>query len=99
MAISETSTPLTTLELGALIQAAGATPCAVAIALDRQEKASEGGQDSPLSAVQQVRQQWQLDVVAVATLSDLLQYLQRNATAGLAPHLPRVQAYRDRYGV
>jgi len=83
----------------AMITAAGATPCAVAIALDRQEKASEGGLDCPLSAVQQVRQHLHLEVAAIATLSDLLQYLQRNATAELAPHLPRVQAYRDRYGV
>ncbi len=82
-----------------LITAAGATPCAVAIALDRQEKATEGGQDSPLSAVQQVRQQLQLDVASIATLTDLLQYLQHTGTQELAQHLPRVQAYRERYGV
>jgi orotate phosphoribosyltransferase len=82
-----------------LITAAGATPCAVAIALDRQEKATEGGQDSALSAVQQVRQQLKLDVASIATLTDLLQYLQHTGTPELAPHLPRVQAYRERYGV
>ena len=83
----------------AMITAAGATPCAVAIALDRQERATEGGQDSPLSAVQQVRTQLKLDVASIATLSDLLQYLQHTGMAGQAQHLPRVQAYRDRYGV
>ncbi len=83
----------------AMITAAGATPCAVVIALDRQEKASDGGQDSPLSAVQQVREQLKLDVASIATLADLLQYLQSTGTAELAQHLPRVQAYRDRYGV
>src|SRR5688572_22098476 len=36
----------------AMITAAGATPAAVAIALDRQEKATEGGNDAPWSAVQ-----------------------------------------------
>ena len=82
-----------------MIAAAGATPCGVAIALDRQEKASEGGADSPWSAVQVVRDQLKLDVAAIATLQDLLQYLQTTGTAELAQHLPRVAAYRDRYGV
>ena len=83
----------------AMISAAGATPCGVAIALDRQEKGSEGGADSPLSAVQVVRDQLKLDVAAIATLHDLLQYLQSTGAAELAQHLPRVAAYRDRYGV
>jgi len=83
----------------AMIQAAGAVPCAVAIALDRQEKASEGGQDTPWSAVQYVREQLKLDVASIATLADLLQYLQLSGAAELAQHLPRVQAYRDTYGV
>ena len=82
-----------------LIRAAGATPCAVVIALDRQEKAAEGGQDSAWSAVQEVRDQLKLDVASIATLADLLQYLQASDTAALAQHLPLVQAYRDRYGV
>ena len=82
-----------------VIRAAGATPCAVAIALDRQERASEGGVDSPWSAVQFVREQLQLDVASIATLADLLQYLQSTGAAELAQHLPRVQVYRDTYGV
>jgi orotate phosphoribosyltransferase len=83
----------------AMISAAGATPCGVAIALDRQEKASEGGTDMAWSAVQYVRDQLKLDVAAIATLQDLLQYLQSCGAAELAQHLPRVAAYRDRYGV
>lgn len=88
----------------ALIQAAGATPHAVVIALDRQEMATEkqpGGStlDLPYSAVQYVRQQLGLQVCAIAELSDLLAYLA--ASTGDAPHghLAAVQAYRDRYGV
>jgi orotate phosphoribosyltransferase len=83
----------------ALIQSAGATPCGVAIALDRQEKASEGGEDRPWSAVQDVRRQFGLDVVAVATLADLLDYLRGHAPEALREHAPRVQAYRDHHGV
>lgn len=59
----------------ALIQAAGATPHAVAIALDRQEKATENGKDVDHSAVQYVRNQLGLQVCATATLSDLLSFL------------------------
>jgi len=50
-----------------MIRAAGATPCGVTIALDRQEKATQDGVDSPLSAVQQVEQQYGLPVISVAT--------------------------------
>ena len=84
----------------ALIQAAGATPHAVAIALDRQEKATENGQDVPHSAVQYVRQQLGLQVCAIATLADLLAYLSNQDAQGpLATHYARVAAYRQRYGV
>ncbi len=80
-----------------MIEAAGATPCAVAIALDRQEKATEGGVDSAQSAVQQVQQRYGLPVVAVAGLADLLAYLAD--APELAAHRPAVLAYRERYGV
>src|SRR5574343_286712 len=60
----------------AIIQAAGATPHAVAIALDRQEMAPENGQAVPHSAVQYVRNQLGLHVCAIATLTDLLRYLE-----------------------
>jgi len=82
-----------------MIRAAGATPCAVAIALDRQEKATEGGADAEWSAVQFVERQLQLKVCAIATLADLLQYLETNRDAALGEHLARVTAYRERYGV
>ena len=89
----------------ALIKAAGATPHAVAIALDRQEMATEvkpdgTTQDVPYSAVQYVREQVGLKVCAIASLDDLLAYLQANGGSGeMANHLPKVRAYRDRYGV
>ena len=88
----------------ALIQAAGATPHAVVIALDRQEMATEvqadgGVQDVPYSAVQYVREQLGLQVCAIATLDDLVGYLQGQTTPGMAEHLAQVRAYRKRYGV
>jgi orotate phosphoribosyltransferase len=86
-----------------LIRQSGATAHAVAIALDRQEMATElrGEQvvDVPYSAVQYVRSQLGMQVCAIASLADLLAYLQQHQSADMAPHLARVQAYRERYGV
>ena len=75
-----------------LIEQAGATPAGVAIALDRMEKGT-GSQ----SAVQEVRQQYGLPVVPIASLADLLALLQDDAQ--FRQYLEPVQAYRDRYGV
>ncbi len=74
-----------------LIRAAGAEPCAVLIALDRQER----GQGE-CSAADEVRRDLGLPVFAVATLADLLDYsADRPDLAGQAS---RLAAYRDRYG-
>jgi orotate phosphoribosyltransferase len=91
----------------AIIKAAGATPHAVVIALDRQEKATENGVDVDYSAVQYVTAQLGLQVSAIARLSDLLQYLAlQGGSAADAPgasplnaHYQSVLAYRERYGV
>jgi orotate phosphoribosyltransferase len=88
----------------ALIQAAGATPHAVAIALDRQEMATEKladgtVRDVPYSAVQYVREQVGLQVCAIAQLSDLLSYLGTQPGNTMGEHLARTEAYRQRYGV
>ena len=82
-----------------IIQAAGAHPSAVAIALDRQEMATEDGKDSARSAVQYVRDQLGLQVCAIARLSDLLQYLAQHSGGEIGAHYPQVLAYRQRYGV
>jgi orotate phosphoribosyltransferase len=88
-----------TRESIAIIQAAGAVPHAVAIALDRQEKAVENGVDVNYSAVQYVRHQLGLKVCSIADLGDLMHYLAQHQGAGLAADRDRVQAYRQRYGV
>ena len=91
-----------------IIQAAGATPHAMAIALDRQEKATENGLDVNYSAVQYVTDQLGLQVCAIARLTDLLQYLSAAGRAdsgdasdgqALQQHHQAVLAYRERYGV
>ncbi len=88
----------------ALIRGAGATPHAMAIALDRQEMATEVAPDGtvrdvPYSAVQYVQRELGLAVCAIAKLDDLLQYLQQQDDPAMQAHRERVQAYRARYGV
>lgn len=75
-----------------IIRAQGAEPAGVVIALDRMER----GQGEH-SAVQEVRSQYGIPVVAVANLLDLIAYLGSNSE--LASHLEAVNAYRERYGV
>ncbi len=87
-----------------LIHRAGATPYAVAIALDRQEMATEKQSDGQLkdlsySAVQYLKETIGLEVCAIANLSDLLGYLRIQTDLNMVQHLDRVQAYRTRYGV
>jgi orotate phosphoribosyltransferase len=83
----------------ALIRSAGAQPCGVLIALDRQERAGQGDNESMSSAVQYVQTQLQLNVAAIATLDDLLQYLRSTDDRVLQAHAAPVQRYRERYGV
>ncbi|MBI3480192.1 MAG: orotate phosphoribosyltransferase [Nitrosomonadales bacterium] len=75
-----------------LIRAAGAQPCGVVIALDRMER----GQGE-FSAAQEVQRNYDIPVISIATLDDLLGYLQ--AEGGRVQNFTAVQIYRDRYGV
>lgn len=82
-----------------IIQAAGATAIGVAIAMDRQEKATENGVDVNYSGVQYVRDRLGLAVCAIARLDDLLHYLRQQAAGELGAWHAQVLAYRERYGV
>ena len=75
-----------------LIRAAGAVPAAVAIALDRMERGT-----GALSAVQEVRASYNIPVISIATLDDLMAYLK--AEPQYARHLAAVGRYREQYGV
>lgn len=75
-----------------LIRDAGAESCGVVIALDRMER----GQGD-LSAVQEVQNNFGIPVISIATLDDLLGYLQEEAE--LVQNLHATQSYRDKYGV
>ena len=75
-----------------LIRAAGATPCGVAIALDRMERGL-----GDLSAVQEVSLDYAIPVIGIVNLDDLAQYLQDKSE--WCDTLSAIQAYRTRYGV
>ena len=74
-----------------IMRHAGAHPCAVAIALDRMERGS-----ASLSAVQEGRQTYNVPVISIASLDDLIGYLATDPK--LALQLEAVRRYRERYG-
>ena len=80
-----------------LIKAAGATPAAAVIALDRMELGPVSREQGGLSAVQEVMRNYNIPVIAIATLDDLLEYLQTDKEAG--KYLEQVKSYREQYGV
>jgi orotate phosphoribosyltransferase len=82
-----------------MITAAGATPAAVMIALDRMERSGRDDALSANSAVQEVSAAYGMPVVSIANLDDLLAYISAGGNSELAQHRDAVAAYRSRYGV
>ena len=84
-----------------LIRAQGATPAAVLIALDRQERGGTADAPTATSATQEVARRYGIPVLSIASLEDLLGFLDA-ADAHAAPHRAHrdaIAAYRTRYGV
>ena len=83
-----------------IIRAAGATPAAVLIALDRMERAGKDDALSELSAVQEVGKNYNIPVIAIADLNDLFEALSGvDVVAELAIYKEKVADYRQRYGI
>ena len=82
-----------------LLRREGAEPVAVLIALDRMERGGAGDNLSARSAVEDFERDFSLPVVAIATLADLLDYLNSDADPALAAYTEAVARYRDMYGV
>ena len=86
-----------------IIRAAGATPSAVLIALDRMEL---GGPVPPgsaqsasrLSAVEEVMRNYSLPVVSIANLDDVMEFLRIADAPELKRHALAIAAYRVHYG-
>jgi len=76
-----------------IIRAAGAEPCGVILALDRQER----GQGE-LSAVQEVQQVFKLPVASILQLDGLIAHLESGALQD-AKLLTAIRQYRADYGI
>ena len=77
-----------------MIRAAGAIPAGVLIALDRQEVGAVPG--GTTSAAQEFSQNTGVPVIAVATLNDIINYLQQQS--GERDKLEKIETYRQQYG-
>lgn len=75
----------------AIIRAQGAQPAGVLIALDRMERGH-----GETSAVQEVRSAFAIPVVAIATLDDVMEFIDGHPE--LAAAGPVIAAYRAQYG-
>ena len=74
------------------IKQAGANPCGVAIALDRQER----GQGER-SAAQEVESEFEIPVIAIAGLDDLIEFLESRSVTDI--DIEAIRRYRNTYGV
>ncbi len=75
------------------IDAAGARACGALIALDRQERGK-----GELSAIQEVTQKYELNVVSLVRLEDLINFIRDHGDPELDTYLDALQQYRERYG-
>ncbi|MCU1740443.1 MULTISPECIES: orotate phosphoribosyltransferase [Pseudomonas] len=79
-------------EVMQIIQAQGAKPAGVLIALNRQERGN-----GELSAIQEVERDFAIPVVSIVSLTQVLEFLADDEQ--LKQHLPAVEAYRAQYGI
>jgi orotate phosphoribosyltransferase len=84
-----------------LIRSQGATPSAVLIALDRQERGGSALQPTATSATQEVAALYGIPVLSIASLDDLLGFLDTGGpqSDGHPSHRAAIADYRQRYGV
>ena len=81
-------------EAAEIISSNGAQLAGIAVAMDRQEKGT-----GELSAIQEIEQQYQIKIVSIITLQDIITYLQNAENSALGSYLEAVNAYRQEYGV
>lgn len=72
----------------------GAHLSGIAVAMDRQERGT-----GSLSAIQEIEQNYQIKVVSIISLQDIVDYLQAIENEKLEPHLDAVVAYREEFGI
>ena len=75
-----------------IINNQGAQAAGVLIALDRQERGN-----GALSAIQEVERDFNMPVITIVSLQQVLEYLAQSAE--LKQYLPAVERYREKYGI
>ena len=81
-------------EVMALFDAVGAQVAGIVVALDRQERGT-----GSLSAIQEIRQQYDVPVISIITLAQIIEYLEQQDDPALRDNLAAVRRYREEYGV
>ena len=81
-------------EAAEIIGRNGAHLNGIAVAMDRQEKGT-----GSLSAIQEIEQLYQIKVVSIISLQDIVNYLTASQNEQLQPYLNAVVAYREEYGI
>jgi len=81
-------------EAAEIISSNGAHLNGIAVAMDRQEKGI-----GTLSAIQEIEKLYQIKVVSIISLKDIVTYLTASKNEQLEPYLDAVVAYREEYGV
>ena len=81
-------------EAAEIINSNGARLNGIAVAMDRQEKGI-----GSLSAIQEIEKLYQIKVVSIISLKDIINYLTASKNEQLQPYLDAVVAYREEYGV
>jgi len=81
-------------EVMQIIDANGAQPGGVVIALDRQERGK-----GELSAIQEVERDFKMPVVSIITLEQVLLYLDEKGDDSAKRHADAIRQYREQYGI
>jgi len=79
-------------EVMEIIEQAGAKPAATVIALNRQEKGK-----GELSAIQEVERDYNMPVISIVSLNDLIEYLEEKGDK--TEEVKAIRAYREQYGI
>jgi orotate phosphoribosyltransferase len=77
-----------------IIHGSGAALAGITVAMDRQERGT-----GTTSAIQEIEQNYGVEVVSIITLQNIIDYLQIVDDPALKSNLPAVQKYREEYGV
>ncbi|OQK15360.1 orotate phosphoribosyltransferase [Methyloprofundus sedimenti] len=75
-----------------IINAAGATPAGVLIALDRQEKG-----ENDISAIQEVSQRYAMPVISIIALEHIIEFIAGDKSYNV--HIAAIKEYQKQYGI